>query len=87
MSTAVKPLTNTRPTDLPAWRALESHHQQIGNVHLRQLFADREVGDVGRYPVAPLFSAHVGCHSNVSVSVPTSDCRRTTKIRFPRSAA
>jgi glucose-6-phosphate isomerase len=33
----------TEPTALtqrPAWRALESHFQQIKNTHLRQLFAD-----------------------------------------------
>jgi glucose-6-phosphate isomerase len=29
-----------RPTDTPAWRALQAHHATIKDVHLRQLFAD-----------------------------------------------
>ena len=40
MSTAARPLTTLRPTDLPAWKALEAHYQQIREVHLRQLFAE-----------------------------------------------
>jgi glucose-6-phosphate isomerase len=28
------------PTRLPAWAALAAHHQQVAEVHLRQLFAD-----------------------------------------------
>lgn len=35
MTTAGVPATR-----LPAWRALEAHHQQVRNLHLRQLFAD-----------------------------------------------
>ncbi len=27
-------------TALPAWKALEAHHRQVGGLHLRQLFAD-----------------------------------------------
>ncbi len=27
-------------TALPAWKALEAHHRQVGGEHLRQLFAD-----------------------------------------------
>jgi glucose-6-phosphate isomerase len=31
----------TQPlTQRPAWQALQAHHQEIQNVHLRQLFAD-----------------------------------------------
>ncbi len=40
MSTAAKPVSNTRPTDLPGWKALESHYQAIRDVHLRQLFSE-----------------------------------------------
>ncbi len=40
MSTAVKALTNKRPTQLPAWKALESHYTYIRNIHLRQMFAE-----------------------------------------------
>jgi glucose-6-phosphate isomerase len=29
-----------RPTELQAWKALETHHEKIKGVHLRQLFAD-----------------------------------------------
>lgn len=32
------------PTSMPAWKNLQSHHLQIGNVHLRRLFSD----DAGR---------------------------------------
>src|SRR5581483_11588945 len=39
MSAAAKPFTNMRPTDLPAWKALESHYSQMRGLHLRQLFA------------------------------------------------
>jgi glucose-6-phosphate isomerase len=34
-TTAVPPLTSR-----PAWKALEAHHRQVRDVHLRQLFAD-----------------------------------------------
>jgi glucose-6-phosphate isomerase len=40
MSTAAKPITQTRPTDLPAWKALEFHYQEIRDIHFRQLFAE-----------------------------------------------
>jgi len=40
MPAAAKPLTNIRPTDLPAWKALESHCAEIRPLHLRQLFAE-----------------------------------------------
>jgi glucose-6-phosphate isomerase len=40
MATAATQLTNKRPTELNAWKALEAHYQQIRNIHLRQLFAD-----------------------------------------------
>jgi glucose-6-phosphate isomerase len=40
MATAAKPLTNTRPTELPSWKALQSHHEQIRTTDLRRLFAD-----------------------------------------------
>jgi glucose-6-phosphate isomerase len=33
-------LTVTPPTELPAWKALEAHHYQVRNLHLRKLFAD-----------------------------------------------
>src|SRR3984893_1930603 len=32
--------SSARLTQLPAWRALSEHYDQIKNVHLRQLFAD-----------------------------------------------
>src|SRR5581483_6143764 len=32
--------SKTTRTQLPAWQALEKHHQQIKDTHLRQLFAD-----------------------------------------------
>jgi glucose-6-phosphate isomerase len=32
--------TSTPLTDRPAWKALEAHHQQVKNLHLKQLFAD-----------------------------------------------
>ena len=35
MSTGITP-----PTSLPAWKALEAHHRQIRDVHLRALFSD-----------------------------------------------
>ena len=35
MSDGVEP-----PTSLPAWKALQAHHRKIGDVHLRNLFAD-----------------------------------------------
>jgi hypothetical protein len=35
MSSAILPLTQ-----LPAWQALEDHHQKTKNVHLRRFFAD-----------------------------------------------
>ncbi len=51
----IPPLNET-----PAWRALQTHHAQIGNVHLRQLFAD----DPGR---AERFSAEgAGLHLDYS---------------------
>ncbi|MBV8895908.1 MAG: glucose-6-phosphate isomerase [Acidobacteriaceae bacterium] len=40
MSTAVKTPVNIRPTNLPAWKALESHYNQVRGVHLRQLFSE-----------------------------------------------
>jgi glucose-6-phosphate isomerase len=37
---------STPLTDTPAWKALERHHAEIGNTHLRELFAqDPERGD------------------------------------------
>jgi glucose-6-phosphate isomerase len=27
------------PTQLPAWKALEAHYQQVANLHMRDLFA------------------------------------------------
>jgi glucose-6-phosphate isomerase len=38
MATAEKRLT--RLTDRPAWSALQAHHRQVRDLHLRQLFAD-----------------------------------------------
>ncbi len=35
MTAGTKPLTKR-----PAWLALETHHEAIGGLHLRQLFAD-----------------------------------------------
>ena len=35
MKTAIKP-----PTSLPAWKALETHYQEIRSLHLRRLFSD-----------------------------------------------
>jgi len=32
--------TSSELTTSPAWKALESHHQQVSELHLRQLFAD-----------------------------------------------
>jgi glucose-6-phosphate isomerase len=32
--------TTTSLTELPAWRALHTHHAEIGGIHLRDLFAD-----------------------------------------------
>lgn len=29
-----------RPTQTPAWRALQAHYEKIKGVHLRRLFAD-----------------------------------------------
>lgn len=40
MSARTKPLTNIRPTDLPAWKSLEAHYSQVHSFHLRQMFAD-----------------------------------------------
>ncbi len=40
MSTAAKPVTNTMPSQLPAWKALQSHYDQVRNQHLRELFAE-----------------------------------------------
>ncbi|MGH8763380.1 MAG: glucose-6-phosphate isomerase [Nitrosospira sp.] len=37
---AVASLKTPCLTKLPAWKALEAHHQAIRNLHLRQLFAD-----------------------------------------------
>ena len=31
---SIKPVTS-----LPAWKALETHHQEVSNLHLRDLFA------------------------------------------------
>ena len=39
-----QPTSTPRLTSLPAWKALEAHHAQIGNTHLRELFAQ----DAGR---------------------------------------
>ena len=48
MSTSVTTAVKTRGagplTQLKAWKALEAHHQQIGALHLRDLFA----GDASR---------------------------------------
>src|SRR6202047_2977875 len=40
MATTSDPIRHARLTQLPAWRALSEHCDQIKNVHLRQLFAD-----------------------------------------------
>jgi glucose-6-phosphate isomerase len=40
VSTAAKPISSTRPTDLAAWQALQSHYETVRLVHLRQLFAE-----------------------------------------------
>ena len=40
MSATAKPITDFRPTDLPAWKALESHYNEVRGSHLRQLFAE-----------------------------------------------
>jgi glucose-6-phosphate isomerase len=46
-------LTMTSLTELPAWKALQAHYQEIKDVHLRTLFADdpqrgeRLVGEMG----------------------------------------
>ncbi|HEY0283812.1 MAG TPA: glucose-6-phosphate isomerase, partial [Vicinamibacterales bacterium] len=37
---------NKRLTEQPAWKALEDHHRQMGDVHLRELFArDQQRGE------------------------------------------
>ena len=33
-------MTTLRPTDAPAWKALQAHYEKIKDVPLRQLFAD-----------------------------------------------
>ncbi len=40
----------TQPTDTPAWHALETHHTNIKDAHLRQLFAD-DPGRAARFTV------------------------------------
>src|SRR4030081_2892012 len=37
-------VNSPRLTQLPAWRALTEHFGQIKDVHLRQLFADKQRG-------------------------------------------
>src|SRR3954454_16199254 len=38
--TTAPPVEDFRLTALPAWRALETHVEEIGGLHLRSLFAD-----------------------------------------------
>src|SRR5262249_26360888 len=33
-------MSTTKLRDLPAWKALETHHRQVRDRHLRELFAD-----------------------------------------------
>jgi len=41
---SVKGAGSARPlTDRPAWKALQKHHDEIGGLHLRQIFADDPV--------------------------------------------
>ena len=40
MSVLARPLTATPTNERPAWKALEAHHQQIRQLHLRTLFAN-----------------------------------------------
>ena len=40
MEVIADPLTVSPIVELPAWKALEAHHQKVGNLHLRKLFAD-----------------------------------------------
>jgi glucose-6-phosphate isomerase len=40
VSTAAKPISSKRPTDLPAWQALQSHYEKFRQQHLRELFAE-----------------------------------------------
>src|ERR1700682_3079697 len=40
MATTSNQIGRARLTQLPAWRALAEHFDQIKDVHLRQLFAD-----------------------------------------------
>jgi glucose-6-phosphate isomerase len=41
MTTMAHPQTEIIPLcERPAWKALQQHHAEIQNVHLRQLFAD-----------------------------------------------
>ena len=34
------PISHPRLADRPAWKALAAHHEQVRNLHLRQIFAD-----------------------------------------------
>jgi hypothetical protein len=36
-----------RPTEVPAWKALNAHYEKIKGVHLRQLFATMPLGPKG----------------------------------------
>jgi glucose-6-phosphate isomerase len=40
MTTTSNRVSGARLTQLPAWRALSQHFDQIKDAHLRQLFAD-----------------------------------------------
>jgi len=39
MAGVVQPSTMTAPTQLPSWKALHAHYQQVRNLHLRELFS------------------------------------------------
>ena len=46
----------TRIVDTPEWAALAHHHDQLGSVHLRQLFADDpDRGDTMHLEVGDLY--------------------------------
>jgi glucose-6-phosphate isomerase len=40
MTAHVEPSTHSRVTEGQAWKALQAHYGRVGNLHLRQLFAD-----------------------------------------------
>jgi glucose-6-phosphate isomerase len=40
MEVLAEPLTGSPTVERPAWKALEAHHKEVGNLHLRKLFAD-----------------------------------------------